>query len=50
MGLSKLNNIKVNNGNVEVGPGLTWYDVYAALEPHGRVAIGGRLKTIGVPG
>ena len=50
MGLSKLNNIQVNDGTIEVGPGLTWYDVYTALEPHGRVAIGGRMKTIGVPG
>jgi FAD/FMN-containing dehydrogenase len=33
-----------------VGPGLTWYDVYSALEPYGRVCIGGRMKTIGVPG
>ncbi|PLB48628.1 FAD-binding domain-containing protein [Aspergillus steynii IBT 23096] len=29
---------------------MTWYDVYSALEPYGRMAIGGRLKTIGVPG
>lgn len=29
---------------------MTWYDVYEALEPYGRAAIGGRLKTIGVPG
>jgi FAD/FMN-containing dehydrogenase len=50
VGLSKLNDVKVNDDNVEVGPGLTWYDVYSALEPHGRIAIGGRLKTIGVPG
>ncbi|KAJ5741338.1 hypothetical protein N7533_010747 [Penicillium manginii] len=48
--LEKLNDIQVKKDTVEVGPGLTWYDVYSALEPHGRVAIGGRLKTIGVPG
>ncbi|KAJ5995236.1 hypothetical protein N7481_002213 [Penicillium waksmanii] len=48
--LEKLNDVQVKNGTVEVGPGLTWYDVYSALESHGRVAIGGRLKTIGVPG
>lgn len=35
---------------MEVGPGLNWYQVYSALEPHGRVCIGGRMKTIGVPG
>ncbi|KAJ5753394.1 uncharacterized protein N7511_007547 [Penicillium nucicola] len=50
MALTNLKTVKVNSDNVEVGPGLTWYDVYSALEPHGRVAIGGRLKTIGVPG
>lgn len=50
MGLSKLNSVKFNNDTIQVGPGLTWYDVYTALEPHGRVAIGGRMKTIGVPG
>lgn len=35
---------------VEVGPGLNWYQVYSALEPYGRACIGGRMKTIGVPG
>ncbi|KAL2818577.1 hypothetical protein BJX63DRAFT_429078 [Aspergillus granulosus] len=50
LALENLNKVKVNADTVEVGPGLTWYDVYTALEPHGRVAIGGRLKTIGVPG
>ena len=50
MALGKFNNVKVKAESVEVGPGLTWYDVYKALEPHGRAAIGARLKTIGVPG
>ncbi|KIA75376.1 FAD-binding oxidoreductase [Aspergillus ustus] len=50
IGLTNLNQVKVNADTVEVGPALTWYDVYSALEPYGRVAIGGRLKTIGVPG
>ncbi|KAL3463484.1 hypothetical protein BJX64DRAFT_256825 [Aspergillus heterothallicus] len=50
LALGNLNSVKVNADTVEVGPGLTWYDVYSALEPYGRVAIGGRLKTIGVPG
>lgn len=45
-----MNAVQVQKDTVEVGPGLTWYDVYSALESHGRVAIGGRLKTIGVPG
>jgi FAD/FMN-containing dehydrogenase len=50
LALEKFNNVKVDTDSVEVGPGLTWYDVYKALEPSGRAAIGGRLKTIGVPG
>lgn len=41
---------KVNDDTIEVQPGMTWYDVYSALDPYGRAAIGGRLKTIGVPG
>ncbi|KAJ5673433.1 hypothetical protein N7507_002560 [Penicillium longicatenatum] len=43
-------NYKVNDDTIEVQPGMTWYDVYSALDPYGRAAIGGRLKTIGVPG
>ncbi|KAJ5162801.1 uncharacterized protein N7500_004631 [Penicillium coprophilum] len=39
--LSNMNYINVKNNTVEV---------YSALEPHGRVCIGGRMKTIGVPG
>ncbi|GKZ78877.1 hypothetical protein AnigIFM56816_002707 [Aspergillus niger] len=41
---------RVNNETIDVTPGMTWYDVYSALDPYGRAAIGGRLKTIGVPG
>ncbi|KAH1531548.1 hypothetical protein KXV92_004405 [Aspergillus fumigatus] len=48
--LSGLNKFTVHNGTIDVGPGMTWYDVYSALDPYGRIAIGGRLKTIGVPG
>ncbi|KAL3476505.1 FAD binding domain protein [Aspergillus californicus] len=50
LALENFTDLKVHRETVEVGPGLTWYDVYTALEPTGRVAIGGRLKTIGVPG
>jgi FAD/FMN-containing dehydrogenase len=35
---------------VEAGPGTRWVDVYSALAPYGLYCIGGRLKTIGVPG
>ena len=35
---------------LEAGPALHWLDVYSFLEPHGRVAIGGRLAGIGIAG
>ncbi|KAL4937943.1 hypothetical protein BDV06DRAFT_65175 [Aspergillus oleicola] len=52
LGLNRLTNATINTAKktISVGPGLTWYDVYAALAPYGRAAIGGRMKTIGVPG
>lgn len=52
MTLNALNNTKISadNSSIEVGPGNRWVDVYTALEPYGLYAIGGRLKTIGVPG
>ncbi|KAJ7474274.1 FAD binding domain protein [Mycena latifolia] len=54
LALNNLNNITVHaNGNEStftVGPGNRWIDVYAALEPFGLYTLGGRLKTIGVPG
>ncbi|KAL4783597.1 hypothetical protein BJX76DRAFT_368340 [Aspergillus varians] len=48
--LNKLQDYKVHNDTIEVGPGMKWIDVIRALEPYGRAVIGGRLKTIGVPG
>ncbi|KAF4461796.1 fad binding domain-containing [Fusarium albosuccineum] len=50
--LGSLNKAKVNvkKGTVEVGGGAKWADVYAALAPYGLYIVGGRLKTIGVPG
>ncbi|PQE24720.1 FAD binding domain-containing protein [Rutstroemia sp. NJR-2017a WRK4] len=52
LALSGLDTIQISadNSTVEVGPGLRWFDVYSYLEPYGRIVIGGRLKTIGVPG
>ncbi|KAL6400089.1 FAD binding domain-containing protein [Ilyonectria robusta] len=52
LALNKLSGLKVNenDNNIEVGPGNRWVDVYQALEPYGQYTIGGRLKTIGVPG
>lgn len=35
---------------VEVGAGLVWDDVYAALEPYNRSVVGGRVTGIGVSG
>ncbi|PVH82943.1 FAD-binding domain-containing protein [Cadophora sp. DSE1049] len=39
-----------DNSSIAVGPGTRWVDVYEALAPYGLYCIGGRLKTIGVPG
>lgn len=52
MALSELTDITVadDKGSVDVGPGTRWVDVYEALAPHDLYCIGGRLKTIGVPG
>ncbi|RLL96749.1 hypothetical protein CFD26_104680 [Aspergillus turcosus] len=35
---------------VSFGPGNVWVQVYAALEPYGLAAIGGRVSSIGVGG
>jgi hypothetical protein len=37
-------------GTVEVGPGLTWDQVYALLEPTGVNVVGGRIPGVGVAG
>ncbi|KAL9948128.1 hypothetical protein D7B24_002378 [Verticillium nonalfalfae] len=52
LALNNLKDIKVNDEDltIEVAPGNKWVDVYEALAPFKRYAIGGRLKTIGVPG
>ncbi|KUJ16972.1 FAD-binding domain-containing protein [Mollisia scopiformis] len=42
--------IAADNSTFDVSPGNRWVDVYEALTPYGLYAIGGRLKTIGVPG
>lgn len=34
----------------DIGAGLIWDDVYAALEPHGVNVVGGRVRGIGVAG
>lgn len=42
--------VSADNTTVSVSPGNRWVDVYAALDPYNLYVIGGRLKTIGVPG
>jgi len=50
--LSRFNETKVNvaSGTVEVGAGLTWDQVYVALESTGVNVIGGRIPGVGVAG
>jgi len=50
--MTRFNEIKVDStcGTVEVGAGLTWDQVYAALEPTGLNVVGGRMPGIGVAG
>lgn len=38
------------DGTVDVGAGAKWEDVYEALQPLGKAAVGGRLGDIGVIG
>lgn len=37
-------------GTVDIGAGLIWDDVYAALEPLGVNVVGGRVTGVGVAG
>jgi FAD/FMN-containing dehydrogenase len=50
--MSRFNETKVDfsGGTVEVGAGLTWDQVYVALEPTGVNVIGGRIPGVGVAG
>jgi hypothetical protein len=50
--MTRFNEIKINStcGTVEVGAGLTWDQVYAALEPTGVNVVGGRIPGVGVAG
>jgi FAD/FMN-containing dehydrogenase len=50
--MSRFNKTKVNSsgGTVEVGAGLTWDQVYVALEPAGVNVVGGRVPGVGVAG
>jgi len=50
--LSRLNSTTVNvkDGTVEIGPGLTWDQVYEALGSTGVNVVGGRVTGVGVAG
>ena len=50
--MTRFNEIRVNStcGTVEVGAGLTWGEVYEALEPTGVNVVGGRSPVVGVAG
>ena len=50
--LSRFNSTKFNayDGTVEVGPGLTWDQVYETLGPTGVTVVGGRIPGVGVAG
>jgi FAD/FMN-containing dehydrogenase len=50
--MSQFSEIDYNGATqtVTLGAGLIWDDVYTALEPHGVVALGGRVTGIGVAG
>ncbi|KAK7038750.1 hypothetical protein VNI00_010635 [Paramarasmius palmivorus] len=50
--MSRFNGIEYDEGQstVKIGPGLTWDQVYAALEPHGVKVVGGRIPGVGVGG
>ncbi|KAK7023501.1 hypothetical protein VNI00_016719 [Paramarasmius palmivorus] len=39
-----------NQSTAKVGAGLTWGEVFAALEPHGVKVVGGRSPSVGVAG
>jgi FAD/FMN-containing dehydrogenase len=50
--MTRFNDTKLDyeSGTVELGPGLTWGQVYAALEPTGLNVVGGRISEVGVAG
>lgn len=50
MSAFKTFHVSEDGKSVDVGAGLDWYGIYSALEPHGLIVAGGRLKTIGVAG
>ena len=50
--MTRFNETKVDStcGTVEIGAGLTWDQVYEALDPTGVNVVGGRVPGVGVAG
>ena len=50
--MSRFSNAVYNAGShmADIGAGLIWDDVYAALEPHGVNIVGGQVSGVGVAG
>ena len=50
--MNRFAEVKYNPGSqtADIGAGLIWDDVYAALEPHGVNIVGGRTSGVGVAG
>ncbi|KAF4621264.1 hypothetical protein D9613_000225 [Agrocybe pediades] len=50
--MSRFSDVKydAHSQTAEIGAGLVWDDVYAALEPHNVSVVGGRVSGIGVAG
>ena len=50
--MSKFNDVTydADSNTAEVGAGLVWDDVYAALEPYAVNVVGGRVTGVGVAG
>lgn len=50
--LSKLKSVNLSSDKsiATIGPGLDWEEVYTALEPQGKVVVGGRQSVVGVGG
>ncbi|KAJ7027700.1 FAD dependent oxidoreductase [Mycena alexandri] len=50
--MRRFSNVTVNNATqtADIGPGMIWDDVYAALEPYGLIVAGGRVSGIGMAG
>ena len=43
-------NYDETTSTVDVGPGLVWDDIYAALEPYSVNVVGGRVTGVGMAG